>query len=322
MFETFWGLEKVPAAAPPVALTIGNFDGVHRGHQRILQTTRDVAGRLECRAGVLIFDPHPMRVVAPGRAPALLSTPGQRLAWFERYGLGMAVVLRFDENMVRLSPAEFVEQVLVSRLGVRAVVVGRNFRFGHRQTGDFAVLERLGREHGFETHGVPPLAMGGELISSTRVREAILSGCPGRARRLLGRPFVLAGGIVKGQGIGSRLTVPTLNVTPETEVLPASGVYITTTTDTGTGHCWDSVSNVGTRPTFNGAGLTVETHLLGEPAGMAPRRVEVAFHHRLRDEQRFPSPELLRARILADVRTAERFFRRLRFARSRGVKTA
>ena len=318
MFKVYWNLEDVPVGQAPTVPTIGNFDGLHRGHVEILKRTKHEARRVGGEAVALTFDPHPTRVVAPERAPQLLMTPAERVRQFENHGLDAAVVLPFTPEIACLTPAEFVGQVLVEKLGARSIVVGEGFRFGHKQAGTLAVLTELGKDLGFETVGVRPVLVGGRAVSSTWVRELVLTGKVEQARRLLGRPFSLVGDVVPGHGIGSRQTVPTLNLAPEDGVRPARGVYVTLTCDRDTGKQWPSVTNVGSRPTFNGSEQTVETYLLDESLeGPAPSRIEPAFLHRLRDEKRFASAEDLRRQILRDVELAQQYFRRLRAVQTR-----
>ena len=312
MFKAYWNLDDVPPRSAPAALAIGNFDGLHRGHLEILDRTKREARRIGGEAIVLTFDPHPTRVVAPARTPKLLTSVSERMRRFENIGLDTAVVLAFTPEVARLTPEEFVRRVLVERLAAGSVVVGEGFRFGHKQAGTLAVLAESGKELGFETVGIPPVVIGRRAVSSTWVRELVSAGKVEQARRLLGRPFSLVGDVVPGHGIGSRKTVPTLNLAPESEVRPARGVYVTLTCDPAAGKQWPSVTNVGSRPTFNGSEQTVETYLLESLLGRAPSRIEPAFLHRLRDEKRFASAEELREQILRDVKSAQRYFRRLR----------
>ena len=292
-------------------MAIGNFDGLHLGHQRIIEKTKEQARRIGGEAVVLTFDPHPATVVAPERAPDLLMLPAERLRRFEECEIDAGVVLRFTKQIARLRPEEFVEQILVRKLNVRSVVVGEGFRFGCRQSGDAKTLIDIGSRYGFEVTTVQPVLVGGEPVSSTRVRTLVGQGSVRQARRMLARPFSLRGEIVSGHGIGSRQTVPTLNLSPETQLRPAQGVYVTLTCDLESGRRWGSVTNVGSRPTFNGTDQTVETYLLDELQGREPSRIELAFLRRLRDEQRFETPEKLRRQILKDVDQAKRYFRLL-----------
>ncbi|HYK39026.1 MAG TPA: bifunctional riboflavin kinase/FAD synthetase, partial [Candidatus Eremiobacteraceae bacterium] len=291
-------------------------DGIHLGHQAIL---RDVSVRAASSGDVataLTFEPSPLKVLRPEAAPKRLSTNEQRLEWFKVVGLESAVVQNFTKELSLLSPQEFVEQILVQQMRVRAVLVGENFRFGHKQAGDTALLQELGRRHGFEVVVVPPVVYHGEIVSSTVIRREIAAGDVSHAGRLLGRPFVLTGEVVSGAGIGHKFTVPTLNLRPEQELLPANGVYITRTLLDGEAKSRRSVTNIGMRPTFNGSSLTVETHLLDAPQEFEAKRIEIRFWKRLREEKKFSGPEELRAQIEQDVARTHKFFARLRKFRS------
>ena len=308
MFESYRTLEDVPADLGPCVLTVGNFDGVHRGHQRILIRACEIGRSEGWPAMALTFDPHPTRVVRPDRAPALLSSIGQRLERFEQVGLNAAVVMKFTRELAALTPEEFVSQIVVERLGARCVVVGSNFRFGRRHAGDVNTLVDLGRQYGFTGEAVEPLEIEGKIVSSTRVREALSEGRMGQAKRLLGEPFRLWGTVIRGRGVGSQLTAPTLNLEPDSELIPADGVYVTQTRDLETGEIWRSVTNVGIRPTFDLTERTVETHLISPFEGNPPARIEVRFLKRLRAEKKFDSSAELRSQIMADVAQAERLF--------------
>ncbi len=293
-------------------LAIGNFDGIHLGHQAILRATVERAQTLNSVSTALTFDPSPRKVLHPESAPLRLSTNAQRMEWFNALALEAVVVLPFTLDLARLSPAEFIEQILVRDLRVRAVLVGENFRFGHKQTGDVKLLTELGKKHGFDVVIVPPVVYRGEVVSSTIIRREIAEGDVSHAARLLGRPFALTGEVVSGTGTGRRFTFPTLNLAPEQELLPARGVYITRACLEGETRSHRSVTNIGTRPTFNGASLSVETHLLDAQPTTAPRRMEVRFWKRLREEKKFSGPQELRVQIASDIARANSFFSRLR----------
>ena len=294
------------------ALAIGNFDGLHRGHTEILERTKCEARRLGGEAVVLTFDPHPTTVVRPEHAPALLMTLAERVRHFGLYGLDATVVLTFTPEIASLSPADFVRTILVGKLRARSVVVGESFRFGYQKAGTLAVLRTLGQDLGFETHDVQPVMAGGRTVSSTAIRELVRAGKVEAARRLLGRPFSVVGEVVSGKGIGSKETVPTLNLVPDADVQPAHGVYVTLTCDRESGKQWNSVTNVGLQPTFNGNKQTIETYLIDPLEGCTLSRIEHAFLHRLRDEKCFASAEDLRQQILCDVESTKRYFRRCR----------
>jgi len=293
-------------------LAIGNFDGIHLGHQAILRAAVQHAAKTKDVATALTFDPSPRKILRPESAPQRVSTNAQRMDWFGTVGLEAAVVLPFTLDLARLSPEEFVEQILVRGLHVRAVLVGENFRFGHKQAGNVALLREMGPRHGFAVEIIPPVALDGEIVSSTAIRREIAAGSVTHAARLLGRPFALTGEIVSGTGTGRRFTFPTLNLKPEQELLPARGVYVTRTLLEGETRSRRSVTNVGMRPTFNGASLSVETHLLDFSGEVTAKRMEVGFWKRLREEKKFAGPEELRAQIARDIASARRFFARLR----------
>jgi len=297
-------------------LAIGNFDGIHLGHQAILRATVERAHALNAVSTALTFDPSPRKVLRPESAPLRLSTNAQRMDWFNALGLEAAVVLPFTLDLARLTPAEFVEQILIRDLHVKAVLVGENFRFGHKQAGDVKLLSELGANLGFEVVIIPPVVFRGEVVSSTIIRREVAEGDVSHAARLLGRPFALTGEVVSGTGTGRRFTFPTLNLAPEQELLAARGVYITRTCLDGENRSHRSVTNIGMRPTFNGSSLSVETHLLDTQPATTPKRIEVRFWKRLREEKKFSGPEELRAQIAADIARANQFFSRLRRARS------
>lgn len=310
-FRLFRSLNEVPPDFPPSALTIGNFDGVHTGHRQILRRVREIAAQHHWKASVLTFDPHPARVVAPERVPRLMTTPEQRAALMREEGIRQVLILPFTAEVARLTAEEFVEQILVNKLGVRAVVVGENFRFGNKKAGDTHLLKALGERFGFLTEVVPAVSCRGTRISSSGLRQLVEAGDVARAGRFLGRPFALEGEVVAGHGVGSRKTVPTLNLAPRSELLPKVGVYVTRTTDLDRGRSWHSVTNVGYRPTFHSDGrLSIETFLLDPLEGETPRSIRVEFLRRLRDERTFESPEALKAQIWKDVTRARAYFRR------------
>jgi riboflavin kinase/FMN adenylyltransferase len=220
------------------------------------------------------------------------------------------VVLPFTPELAAYSPERFVREIAMERLGARAVLVGDNFRFGHEHAGDTRLLEELGRRYGFLVEAVPAVRMRGRVVSSSEVRRLIEEGNVSLAARLLARPYALAGAVVAGRGIGSKQTVPTLNLAAAAEVMPARGVYITRTTDTDTGRRWNSVTNVGVRPTFGGGAVTVETFLLEALEDEGPQAIRVEFLKRLREERRFDDAAALKRQILRDVERARAYFRR------------
>jgi riboflavin kinase / FMN adenylyltransferase len=293
----------------PSAVTIGNFDGVHAGHRHIMQRVVALARENGWTAAVLTFDPHPAKVVAPDRAPKLLTTIEQRCELMRDAGIDRILVLPFTGEIAKLTPEKFVRQILVDEMQARAVLVGDNFRFGHRASGDTRLLCELGQTCGFTTEVVSGVCRHNRVVSSTEVRRLIEAGNVSLACRLLERPYALEGEVVGGHGIGSKQTVPTLNLDTQAEVLPATGVYVTRTQ--ADQRVWQSITNVGFRPTFDGDRLTIETYLLSPLEGDTPKRIRVEFLHRVREERKFESPEALKAQILKDVERAQAYFRRI-----------
>ena len=291
------------------ALSIGNFDGLHLGHQKILKTLVERARANGQRSGVITFDPHPLRLLRPELAPQMIQTLSQRLAGMEELGLDAALVLRFDRELSQVSPEDFMERILVKGLRAGTILVGANFCFGYRGAGNVHLLSEYGKTHGFAVEIVPPVEIGGRVVSSTAVRTAISSGNVGDAIPLLGRPFSLTGEIRAGEGRGRTILVPTLNLAPEQELLPKFGVYATESV--AGGNTYFSVTNVGTRPTFDGQSVTVESHLFGFREQLASGPMEVRFHARLRDELKFSGPDALREQIARDMAKAEKYFSEL-----------
>ncbi len=310
-FRIYRSLEETDHDFGPSALTIGNFDGVHAGHREILRRVTALARQNGWKPSALTFDPHPTRIVAPERAPRLLTTPEERVLLMREEGIEQVLILPFTRELAGFAPERFVREIVVERLDARAVLVGHNFRFGHEHAGDTRLLAELGRRHGFVVEAVDAVRMRGRVVSSSEVRRLVEEGNMALAARLLARPYALAGEVVSGQGIGSKQTVPTLNLATSAEVLPARGVYITRTTDPNDGRRWTSVTNIGTRPTFGGDSVTIETFLLAPLAGPSPRSIRVEFLKRLRAERRFEDAAALKRQILRDVARAQAYFRRV-----------
>ena len=309
--KIFRSSAEVPENFGPSIVTIGNFDGVHVGHRQIMRRVVALARERGCVPTVLTFDPHPARVLAPERAPKLLMTMDQRLRAMEAEGIEAVFSIPFSIEFAKWTPEEFVERILAGALKARVVLVGEDFRFGYRQEGNLDTLRELGERFGFTLEAVRGIARRGERISSTIIRKLVVEGAVSRACRMLGAPFALEGVVVRGQGIGSKQTVPTLNLAPDNEVLPKTGVYVTRTRDIGSGRQWKSITNVGYRPTFEGQGLTVETFLLDPLDDPHPEHIEVSFLSFVRDERKFETPEALKKQILRDAGVAGRLHRRL-----------
>lgn len=291
-------------------VTIGNFDGVHIAHQKLLRQVVESARARDAVAIAVTFEPHPIKLLAPERAPKVLAPLDRKAQLIEPLGIDLLVVLPFTKELAHLSPLQFVRGVLTGRLHATAVHVGPNFRFGYRQSGDIEVLRAIARQEGFEVEVLPEVDVRGERVSSTRIRELLSAGQVNIASRLLGRPFSNYGSIVAGLGAGHRHTVPTLNLAPVEEQLPKIGVYVTRTRLGGAAH--DSVTNVGHKPTFgDNHRLAVESYLLNFAGEIEETTMEVEYLYRLRDEMKFQNPAILKAQILDDARRSLKFFRLL-----------
>jgi riboflavin kinase/FMN adenylyltransferase len=242
-----------------------------------------------------------------------MTSPDRRIELLGEAGIEQILILPFTPEIARLSPEEFARKIVAGRLGARGVLVGGNFRFGHLQAGDVRTLAELGRELGFQTEVVPATPCRGQVVSSSVIRGLIRGGGIARAARYLERPYALDGEVVSGRGVGAVQTVPTLNLATAAEVIPKSGVYITRTRDLDAERIWNSITNVGYRPTFGEDGrLSIETFLLDPLEQPAPRRIRVEFLERVREERAFESPTALKAQILKDVAVARRYARRVK----------
>jgi len=306
---TFYSLREIPADFGPSVAAIGNFDGVHRGHQQILSAVVNEARSLNARAVAITFDPHPEKFLRPTAAPLLLSPIAERVGLLDQAGIDAVLVLPFDEALATLPAREFVRRILVDALHLRAIHEGDNFRFGRRAEAGITELQAFGAEFGFAIHVHGPVSVRGLEVSSSAIRERIAAGDLTRARWMLGRPFVIRSTPARGRGIGTRLLVPTINLAPYSELLPAFGVYVTRLTVGG--RCFQAVTNVGNRPTFGAASFAVESHILNfEPIDLADQpSIDLEFLLRLRGEVQWPSTEALKAQIFKDVAKAQRFFR-------------
>lgn len=288
-------------------LALGNFDGLHRGHQKIIERVRRGAADRNGAALVLTFDPHPPRVVRPDKAPPLLMTMPQKLDGLSRAGLTGTAVVRFTEAFSQWSPDAFVRQVLVEWLRVSEVWVGADFLFGHERAGTFSVLRALGAQYGFRAEKIDPVRYKEFVVSSTRIRRLVAEGRVDEAGALLGHHYAIGGTVVHGAARGRLLGFPTANLSTDNELVPPTGVYATAAEIGGTR--WPAVTNIGVRPTFESAGaVTIETHVLGLDADVYGAPLSLSFIQRLRDERRFPDVDALKEQIQADVRRARRLF--------------
>jgi riboflavin kinase / FMN adenylyltransferase len=291
-------------------LALGNFDGVHRGHRKILERVRRVADERGATSVVMTFDPHPPRVVRPDKAPPLLMTKSQKLEAIEQAGVHGAAIVRFTPEMSRWEPEMFVRTVLVDWLRVAEVWVGANFLFGHDRTGNFTLLRVLGSRYGFRAEKIDPVRYKEFVVSSTRVRRLVSEGRVDEAGALLGHTYSLDGTVVRGDQRGRTIGFPTANLCTENELLPPHGVYATTARIRDVVHA--SITNVGVRPTVDQSGrTTIETHIFNFDRDIYGAPVRLGFVQRIRDERAFETLEQLRAQIAADCDRARVLFDRL-----------
>jgi riboflavin kinase / FMN adenylyltransferase len=301
--QTVWLEGLAPRGWPFVVVTIGNFDGVHRGHQALVASCVEGARARAGTAAVLTLHPHPARLLDPARAPAALTTLAQKEELLGALGVDRLVVLPFTTDLAHRSAEEFARGILADALGARRVIIGDGFRFGRGREGDAATLVRLGAGLGFEVVAVAPVELEGSGVSRSRVREALAEGEVARARALLGRAYFVDGRVVRGEGRGRLLGVPTANVETENEILPAAGVYAGRCR-VASGRWHPAVVNLGRRPTFGGGARTLEAHLMDFEGDLYDSRVRLGFLDRLRDERRFAGPKALVAQIRDDIARA------------------
>jgi len=306
--QVFRKLEDVPADFGPAMVSVGNFDGVHRAHAHVLRKLVSRARASGGKAVAVTFEPHPTRILRPEARLKLLTPTPEKLRLLEGTGIDAVLLLPFGRDVSLMTPRQFAERILKKKLHAREVHEGFNFRFGHKAAGDMNMLAEFGREMGFEVKTYPEMTARGETVSSSQIRRLIGAGRVSRARHLLTRPFCILGTPGRGRGYGSKYTVPTINLARYEELVPQDGVYITCTRVGN--ERFDSVTNVGNRPTFGAELFAIETHLLNfHPIELAPEtEVEICFLQRLRDEIKFPSVEALREQISRDVKKARRYF--------------
>ena len=310
--QVFHKLDDIPHDFGPTLASIGNFDGIHRAHARVLHEIVERAQKQGGKSVAVTFLPHPARILHPDSGLKMLTPLPEKLRLLEATGLDAVLLLPFTRDLSLMTPRQFAEIILKKKLHVREVHEGYDFRFGHKASGDAAMLAEFGREMGFEVKVYPEMRLRGERVSSSHVRKLLGEGQVSKARHLLARSFSILSTPGRGRGYGAKYTVPTINLSHYEELVPKDGVYITRTRIAQ--ECFDSVTNIGMRPTFGDDLFAVENHLLNfHPLELLPEtEVEVHFLYRLRDEIKFPSVEVLRDQIARDVKKARRYFHLLK----------
>lgn len=310
--QVFHKLGEVPPDFGSAIASIGNFDGLHRAHRHVLAEIVARARAANAKSLAVTFEPHPIRILRPDNNLKLLTPTAEKLRLLATTGIDAVLLLPFTRDLSLMTPHQFAHEILKKRLHAREVHEGYNFHFGHKASGNIETLRAAGREMGFEVHAYPEMRLRGETVSSSHIRKLIGEGRVSRARHLLARPFNILSTPGRGRGYGSKYTVPTINLSRYDELVPRDGVYITRTR-VGQ-ECFDSVTNIGNRPTFGADSFAIESHLLNfHPLELtADTEIELHFLDRLRDEIRFPSVEALKEQIGRDVQKAQRYLRRLK----------
>ncbi len=298
------GIEAIRKQARGAVVTLGNFDGVHLGHQKILNRVCTLSEELHVPSMAITFDPHPIKVIAPDRAPKQLTDTDKKADLLRRYGIDKVLVINFTREFGAMKPEDFVRDILVAKLGVKAIVVGSGYSFGKARRGTTEFLRRQGYKYGFKVYVVRHARVLNKVVSSTRIRVVIANGNVAKATHLLGRPYTFKGTVVTGAGRGEKiLSTPTANIETTAEVLPGDGVYAVRAL-IGGGRPLDAVANIGNNPTFNNKTRTFEVHVLDFSSDLRGDEMEVRFIKRLRGEVKFPSPEALKAQIVKDIAEA------------------
>lgn len=284
-------------------LTLGNFDGLHLGHQELIKMVMKRARETGAVSMVVTFRPHPLKVLAPEKCPALISIYEEKIALFEKLGLDVLVKIPFTLDFSLMSPEDFTKKILCDLLGAKEIFVGYNYRFGKGRAGNVATLKKMGEKHGFVVREVEQISLDGEVISSTKIRKLLAEGSVERAARFLGRTYAVAGIVVKGDGRGKGLGFPTANIAPKHSIIPANGVYAVRFLVRE--RFYDGIANIGMRPTFDESRLTIEVHVMDFNEDIYGEEIYLYFIGRIREERKFRSPDDLVRQITSDIRTAK-----------------
>jgi riboflavin kinase/FMN adenylyltransferase len=310
--KVIYRLDELAVEYPAHVLTIGNFDGVHLGHQTLMRDIVARAAKVGGTSAVVTFHPHPLQVLAPNNAPLQIQTLRQKLATIESLGIQLVVVIPFDMQLAQIEARDFAVRTLCEKLRPKEIYVGPNFAFGHRREGSFNLLKEVGEEKGFWVGKVHQVQFRGNRVSSTSIRQSLLSGQVGLARRLLNRPYELEGSIVHGTGLGTKIHIPTANLKSPNDLIPRRGIYVTQIIVEG--RKYRGVTNIGIRPTVTGgenAPLSIETHILDFDREIYGKEAALEFLFRLRDERKFSGIDALVEQIRKDIANCRRYFRYL-----------
>jgi riboflavin kinase/FMN adenylyltransferase len=308
------GLDALRYPYPGPVATIGNFDGVHRGHQKIFSRVAERAGALRGTPMAVTFEPHPVQVISPEKGIRILTPFHEKIRLMELFGITVAICVDFSPEFARMRPDDFIREVIVDRIRAREVIVGHNYAFGKEKQGTTDLLRRRGKRFGFVLRVVRHVRISGEIVSSSRVRRLLGRGRVCEASWLLGRPYMIEGTVIRGAGRGKDLlNIPTANIAPQSVLLPKEGVYAVKVACRG--RLWEGVANLGRNPTFGGSSLSCEIHILDFSDDVVGEDIKVSFIDRLRDERTFPDVSSLKAGIEGDIRRAQGILKSGRYLR-------
>ena len=303
------GLTNLPEVADPCALTIGNFDGVHRGHLEILRLLADAAGQRGLSTSLMIFEPQPMEFFLQDKAPSRLYRFSEKLRVLETLVLDRVIALEFGQHLAQMKAEDFISHILVERMNVKYLLIGDDFRFGHERAGDFEMLKSASRQYGFELHSIDSVLESERRISSTAVRELLHQGEIEAASALLGRPYVMCGRVIHGKKLGRHIGWPTINIPVRRHNSPVAGIYAVRVAGVQDSKVLDGVASIGTRPTVNGEGWLLEVHLFDWSGDCYGCRVDVEFIKHLRNEEKFENIDVMTLQIERDAAQAKKVLR-------------
>ncbi len=306
--EIIKGLENLVRIYPNTVLTIGNYDGVHLGHQKILSMVRKKTEEINGTSVVMTFEPHPVKVLAPERDVKLLTTPEEKARLIAKMGIDVLLFVTFNKDFAQILPDDFIKDILVNKLQVREVIVGANYAFGKNKKGNIELLKKRGKEFGFHATAVPDVLVHGNIVSSSSIRNLILKGQMQEVSAYLGRAYSILGTVIKGKGRGkSILNIPTANITTPVEIAPKEGVYAVRVGYKGS--IYDGVANIGKNPTFKEKTVSYEVHLFGFSGDLLGEYLRIYFIDRIRNERTFPNVAALEKQIREDIETARAILR-------------
>ena len=309
MTELICNIHNIKTKHTGCVATIGNFDGLHQGHQSVLHSLIELGQQLQQPTCVILFEPHPQEFFYGEKAPARLMRLGEKIKYLQRLNIDRVLCLRFNKRLAECTAERFVKEILIDKLGIKGLIIGDDFRFGKERQGDFVFLQKLGHEYGFKVFSTPTVLLKNERIGSSRVREAVKQADFKLAALLLGRPFRLSGRIIYGDQRGRLLGFPTANIRLHRQVLPLQGVFVVKVYGLAT-TALPGIANCGKRPTINGVKNLLEVHLLGLDQNVYARFIEIEFLKKIRDEKKFDNLEALKQQIIKDVAIAKNFFKK------------